>query len=321
MHSLSLWLRPKFFYMSYKKLYPQPSLRHFWFWGHSLAELAERPQNDIESSQCKYWANPDAEKTRQCCYWWRALLLKVNNGNTQGGLPEQKEWMTCLAFRDFSIMMRWKGRTWSAFVSYWGISQSNRKTKINTSNKLVPWSFWSEWECSGQLEGEVCTVHEGTEKGQKKAWECESGDGKTDATKSYCLAKAVYSLARRRIANCLSIRSSVCPSVSCPTSHGHSISYTLITLFLTVCQPIMNFNCLESYFVSVSCLNSLWDTAVRWGPFIIYPQVYIPKRRTLIQVLPPANAYTKSAHAYIHFAKFSKQLILRQNAYMHEQIT
>ena len=31
------------------------------------------------------------------------------------------------------------------------------------------------------------------------------------------------------------------------------------------------------------------------------PQVYIPKRRTLIQVLPPANAYTKSAHAYIHF--------------------
>ncbi len=30
-------------------------------------------------------------------------------------------------------------------------------------------------------------------------------------------------------------------------------------------------------------------------------QVYIPKRHTLIQVLPPANAYTKSAHAYIHF--------------------
>ncbi len=28
--------------------------------------------------------------------------------------------------------------------------------------------------------------------------------------------------------------------------------------------------------------------------------VYIPKRCTLIQVLPPANAYTKSAHAYIH---------------------
>ncbi len=29
------------------------------------------------------------------------------------------------------------------------------------------------------------------------------------------------------------------------------------------------------------------------------PQAYIPKRRTLIQVLPPANAYTKYAHAYI----------------------
>ncbi len=76
-------------------------------------------------------------------------------------------------------------------------------------------------------------------------------------------------------------------------------------------------------------------------------QVYIPKRRTLIQVLPPASAYTKSAHAYIHFDKFFRYLlmhvcifiairpvcvhhgvrigcliaILRQNAYMHEQIT
>ena len=30
------------------------------------------------------------------------------------------------------------------------------------------------------------------------------------------------------------------------------------------------------------------------------PQAYIPKRRTLIQVLPPANAYTKSAHEYMH---------------------
>ena len=45
--------------------------------------------------------------------------------------------------------------------SYWGINQSNRKTKINTFNKLVPWSFWSEWECSGQLEGEVCTAPKG----------------------------------------------------------------------------------------------------------------------------------------------------------------
>ncbi len=80
---------------------------------------------------------------------------------------------------------------------------------------------------------------------------------------------------------------------------------------------------------------------------ILIPQVYIPKRRTLIQVLPPANAYTKSAHAYIHFVKSFCYLlmhvcifiairpvcvhhgvrigcliaILWQNAYMHEQIT
>ncbi len=75
-------------------------------------------------------------------------------------------------------------------------------------------------------------------------------------------------------------------------------------------------------------------------------QVYIAKRRTLIQVLPPANAYTKFAHAYIYFAIFFCYLlmhvfifiairpvcvhgvrigcliaILRANAYMHEQIT
>ena len=30
-----------------------------------------------------HWANPDAEKTRQCCYWLRALLLKINNANTR----------------------------------------------------------------------------------------------------------------------------------------------------------------------------------------------------------------------------------------------
>ncbi len=52
----------------------------------------------------------------------------------------------------------------------------------------------------------------------------------------------------------------------------------------------------------------------------IFSQVYIPKRCTLIQVLPPANAYTKSDHAYIDFAKFFIA-ILRQNAYMYEQIT
>ena len=29
----------------------------------------------------------------------------------------------------------------------------------------------------------------------------------------------------------------------------------------------------------------------------------IPKRHTLIQALPPLNVYTKSVHAYIHFAR------------------
>ncbi len=70
-------------------------------------------------------------------------------------------------------------------------------------------------------------------------------------------------------------------------------------------------------------------------------QAYIPKRRTLIQVLPPLNAYTKSVHAYIHFVKsfccllmhicilpencnktcHSLIAITRQIAYMHEQTT
>ncbi len=44
--------------------------------------------------------------------------------------------------------------------------------------------------------------------------------------------------------------------------------------------------------------------------FLHITQVYIPKRRTLIQVLPPANAYTKYAHAYIHFAKFFCYLLM-----------
>ena len=39
----------------------------------------------------EHWPNPDAEWTRQYCYLWRALLLKIDNGNTQGGLSEQKE--------------------------------------------------------------------------------------------------------------------------------------------------------------------------------------------------------------------------------------
>ncbi len=32
---------------------------------------------------------------------------------------------------------------------------------------------------------------------------------------------------------------------------------------------------------------------------------YRDTKLSCIQVLPPANAYIKSAHAYIHFAKFS----------------
>ncbi len=75
-----------------------------------------------------------------------------------------------------------------------------------------------------------------------------------------------------------------------------------------------------------------------------YPQVYIPKRRTLILVLLPANAYSKLfatcsciftnpivAHSCIyairpvcvHCGVCNECLIsnLRQNEYMHEQIT
>ncbi len=36
----------------------------------------------------------------------RALLLKLYNTNTQGGLSKQKEWKTCLAFRDSTIVER-----------------------------------------------------------------------------------------------------------------------------------------------------------------------------------------------------------------------
>ncbi len=39
------------------------------------------------------------------------------------------------------------------------------------------------------------------------------------------------------------------------------------------------------------------------------PQAYIPKRRTFIQVLPLANAYTNSGHAYIHFAHFRSKCL------------
>ncbi len=47
-------------------------------------------------------------------------------------------------------------------------------------------------------------------------------------------------------------------------------------------------------------LKQLWNRSVpdiEKSPSHI-PQAYIPKRRTRIQVLPPANAYTKSANAY-----------------------
>ncbi len=78
--------------------------------------------------------------------------------------------------------------------------------------------------------------------------------------------------------------------------------------------------------------------------YMLQAQVYIPKRRTLIQVLPPANAYTKLfatcscifmnpfvGHSWI-YATWPVCIqhgvcigcliaILRQNAYMHEQMT
>ncbi len=43
--------------------------------------------------------NPNGEWTSQYCYWKRALLLKLYNTSTHGGLPKQKECKTCLAFR------------------------------------------------------------------------------------------------------------------------------------------------------------------------------------------------------------------------------
>ncbi len=53
---------------------------------------------------------------------------------------------------------------------------------------------------------------------------------------------------------------------------------------------------------NLSELDTLYSSLVLVGK----AQAYIPKsmkRHTLIQVLPPANAYTKYAHAYIHFPK------------------
>ncbi len=51
--------------------------------------------------------------------------------------------------------------------------------------------------------------------------------------------------------------------------------------------------------------GQFWLTTCKLSAHLVSnnTQAYIPKRRTLIQVLPPANAYTKYAHAYIHFAK------------------
>ncbi len=44
----------------------------------------------------------------------------------------------------------------------------------------------------------------------------------------------------------------------------------------------------------------------------LHSQAYIPRRRTLIQVLPPLNAYTKSVHTYIHFVKpvFASSMVI-----------
>ncbi len=49
------------------------------------------------------------------------------------------------------------------------------------------------------------------------------------------------------------------------------------------------------------------DMCIRWS-CNNKPQAYTSKRRTLIQVLPVPNAYTKSANACIHYE------------YMHHQI-
>ena len=51
-----------------------------------------------------YWRNHNGEWTSQYCYGKRALLLKHYNTNTQGGLSNQKEWKTCLAFWDSTIV-------------------------------------------------------------------------------------------------------------------------------------------------------------------------------------------------------------------------
>ncbi len=82
--------------------------------------------------------------------------------------------------------------------------------------------------------------------------------------------------------------------------------------FVSLNSPVDNFGTMVGENPTPYGILALW--AVN-GLSIVYweksqhpkqgaePQVYIPKRRTLIQVLPPANANTKSAHAYIHFAK------------------
>ena len=44
-------------------------------------------------------------------------------------------------------------------VPFEGLVKATKpKTKIKIPNKLVLWSFCSEWDCSRQLESEVCTV-------------------------------------------------------------------------------------------------------------------------------------------------------------------
>ena len=69
------------------------SYKRFWFQGIPPS---------VKADARTHWESLDAERTRQYCYWWRALLLKLNNDHTQGMLWEQKEWKACLAFLDFS---------------------------------------------------------------------------------------------------------------------------------------------------------------------------------------------------------------------------
>ena len=61
------------------------------------------------------------------CMILRALQIVIDNDKTQGGLPEQKEWKTCLVFRDLSnegrslgwLVLQGPGRNDSCWVHYY----------------------------------------------------------------------------------------------------------------------------------------------------------------------------------------------------------